>query len=354
MPTSQILNGAAGATDADADTDRLSYQQQFQQRWSWLRDPHVRALAWLIEAPNLLNAQAACWTGRIASCDTLTEEDLRWFHALDSDPEPLHAAIREHASPRLGRYAEKLLTFYLEQSGRLVAHNVQVRHRREGDPGKGTVDTIGEFDFLLHDSAPGALPDTAIHWEFATKFYLLQSQREQILVDAFVGPNLADSLGAKMHKIMQQQLMLSQHPAAADYISQTITRAQALVKGWLFYHDPVQQPQSLPAAMGIAQDHCRGFWCELSDLDLAQAEHYLILPRLSWLAPARAELAQSLSASQLQQAITASFEHILAPVMIAVCDRSGEVVVERERGFIVPDHWRDQAAQRVQQAIVRY
>nr|WP_308622168.1 DUF1853 family protein [Massilia sp. Se16.2.3] len=43
-------------------------------------------------------------------------------------------------------------------------------------------------------------PDGAEHIEFATKFYLLQGEAGDRF-DALVGPNLADSLGAKMRKI---------------------------------------------------------------------------------------------------------------------------------------------------------
>jgi hypothetical protein len=33
-----------------------TFQQQFHARWHCLRDPHVRALAWLLDAPDLLDA----------------------------------------------------------------------------------------------------------------------------------------------------------------------------------------------------------------------------------------------------------------------------------------------------------
>jgi hypothetical protein len=321
-----------------------SHQEHFQRRWSSLRDPHVRALAWLLEAPDLLDVDAPRWQGRIAALGPLSEFDVTWLYALDGNPRLLHAHLGRQPSARLGRYAEQLMAFYLQQSGRLIAHNVQVRD--------GPNATIGEFDFLVHDAAHSG----AEHWEFATKFYLLESYRAQMQADAFVGPNLADTLGAKMDKIMQQQLRLSQHPAAAQYLTQPVTLASALVKGWLFYRE-ADAGMCLPATLGVAAGHCRGFWCELAELDLRQAGHYLVLPRLEWLAPARAPLARSLSAAQLPQAIQALFAQSLAPVMIAVCALStldDDVVLEQRRGFIVPDDWRQKAAQRVQHAIVTY
>ncbi|AKZ63214.1 hypothetical protein F506_11525 [Herbaspirillum hiltneri N3] len=320
----------------------LSFQQQFHRRWSSLRDPHVRALAWLLDAPDLLDAQAPRWNGRIASLGVLSEMDITWLQALDKNPRELYLLINAQPSARLGRYAEKLMTFYLQQTGRLIAHNVQVRN--------GPNDTIGEFDFLVRDPVQAG----AVHWEFATKFYLLESHRDHMQADAFVGPNLADSLGAKMDKIMQQQLMLSAHPAAAQYLPQPVTRAQALVKGWLFYGETMEDV-ALPAALGISGQHCRGFWCELSALEVSDSERYLVLPRLEWLAPARAATDKTLSGAQLLEAVRLLFNETLAPVMIAVCDvdGDGEVALERRRGFLVPDDWRGKAAQRVQHAVVR-
>jgi hypothetical protein len=322
----------------------LSFQQQFHQRWSSLRDPHVRALAWLLDAPGLLDAQASRWNGRIAALGALSEMDITWLQALDKNPRELYLLINAQPSARLGRYAEKLLTFYLQQTGRLIAHNVQVRN--------GPNDTIGEFDFLVHDDALDGAQSGAVHWEFATKFYLLESHHDQMQADAFVGPNLADSLGAKMDKIMQQQLMLSAHPAAAQYLPQPITRAQALVKGWLFYGETTEAA-SVPAALGISAQHCRGFWCELATLDVSDGDRYLVLPRLEWLAPARALAGKTLSGAQLREAVQLLFNETLAPVMIAVCDVEADVALERRRGFLVPDDWRSKAAQRVQHAVVQ-
>jgi len=339
MPTPQ--------TDLQA-APTASFQQQFHRRWSSLRDPHVRALAWLLDAPDLLDAHAPRWAGRIASIGALSEMDVTWLQALDKNPRELYLLINAQQSARLGRYAEKLLTFYLQQTGRLVAHNVQVRN--------GPNETIGEFDFLVHDEAREQARSEGrsglVHWEFATKFYLLESHRDQMQADAFVGPNLADSLGAKMDKIMQQQLLLSAHPAAAQYLPQAVTRAQALVKGWLFYGETTEAA-SVPAALGISAQHCRGFWCELSALQASDNDHYLVLPRLEWLAPARAAAGKTLSGAQLREAVQLLFSETLAPVMIAVCDVDGDVALERRRGFLVPDDWRGKAAQRVQHAVVQ-
>ena len=315
-----------------------SCQQGFHRRWRQLTDPHVRALAWLIDAPSLLDPAAPQWAGRIAELAPDAGDAARhWLLALDRAPQALHAHIALHAHARLGRYAEQLMTFYLQHLGVLAAHNLQVR---DGDKR-----TLGEFDFLLwRDKA-------LLHWEFATKFYLLQSPPagavRQERADYFVGPNLADSLGAKMQKIFQRQLSLSDHPAAQALLPQPVSAAQALVKGWLFYPDG-DYPAS--SALGVCSLHCRGFWCGLDDLPEATA--YAVLPRLSWLAPARLALADTLERGQLGDEIASLFAKDQAmPVLVALMCVEDGVALETSRGFIVPEGWRERAGQRVQAAL---
>jgi len=305
-----------------------SYQAGFHRRWSHLRRARVRALAWLLDSPDLLDAGAPLWQGRIASLGPVSPETARWLAALDHDPSALDAALGPRVYTRLGLYAEKLMAFYFQHQGRLVEHGLQIRASRN--------DTVGEFDFLL-DAGPEALE----HIEFATKFYLLQGGAGQAL-DALVGPNLADSLGAKMRKIFERQLALGTHPAAQAVLPRPVTAARALVKGWLFY------PAGSWAAMsGITAGHCRGFWCALDELDATGADAFLVLPKLQWLAPFRAQGAVSLlTRAQLHAALEAQFEDNPAPVLVAVVRETADCVEEVERGFIVPNDWRERAAVR--------
>ncbi|WP_313705695.1 DUF1853 family protein [Massilia sp.] len=305
-----------------------SYQASFHRRWGHLRRARVRALAWLLDSPDLLDAGAPHWQGRIASLGPVAEETARWLAELDRDPAPLDAALGPRVYTRLGLYAEKLMAFYFQHQGRLIAHGLQVRAGRN--------DTVGEFDFLLE-----AGPDAAEHIEFATKFYLLQGEADKEF-DALVGPNLADSLGAKMRKIFERQLELGAHPAAQALLPRPVVRARALVKGWLFY-----PAGSWPAMSGITAGHCRGFWCALDELDATGADAFLILPRLQWLAPFRALSAASLmNRAQLHAELEAQFEESASPVLVAVVRETPGCVEEIERGFIVPDDWRERAAAR--------
>jgi len=304
-------------------------QEVFHQRWNHLTDPHVRALAWLLDAPDLLDAAAPQWRGKIAAY--VDPELAAWLAEYDQTPQKLqalHAYIGRLPSTRLGLYAEKLMAFYFEQRQLLVAHSVQVRASKN--------DTVGEFDFLLR------LDGGVAHWEFATKFYLLESSGGTLQADDFLGPNLADSLGAKMQKILQQQLALSLHPASQVHLAEPVTAAQALVKGWLFYPKGELQQPAIP---GVSAYACRGYWSSLSDLQLDENALYQLLPRLHWLAPAKMAVEQALSPDAARLALSQHFSIDGSPLLLATLRSDGEYALETRRGFVVVDDWAARAAQ---------
>jgi hypothetical protein len=305
-----------------------SYQAYFHRRWGHLRRARVRALAWLLDAPDLLDADAPEWQGRVATLGPVTPEVERWLADTDYDPSRLDAALGPRVYTRLGLYAEKLMAFYFQEQGRLVAHGLQVRAARN--------DTVGEFDFLLD-----AGPDAVEHLEFATKFYLLEGQGGAQL-DALVGPNLADTLGKKMRKVFERQLELAAHPAAQALLPRPVTSARALVKGWLFY--PLGQA---PVMDGISAQHCRGFWCSLDEIDALAGDAFLILPRLQWLPPFKAASATwIMNRAQLAAELQAQFEDVPSPVLVASVQQQPGMLMEVERGFIVPNDWRERAGRR--------
>lgn len=323
---------------AGADvTGFTDYQAQFARRWGHLTRPHVRALAWLLDSPDLLDPAAPDWVGRIAAPGPVDAATAAWLAALEADPAPLDAALGARHYSRLGLYAEKLMAFYFAQRGELVAHGLQVRAARN--------DTVGEFDFLL--AAEGGLR----HIEFATKFYLLDSVTSTSDFDLLVGPNLADTLGRKLRKIFEQQLALSRHPAAHGLLEQPVVVAQALVKGWLFYPDGQAPP--LP---GIGPGHCRGHWHTLSGFGAAVGERFIVMPRLQWLAPLQvpahaaegtvAPTPPALTRADLLPLLAEKFAVDRSPVMVAAVRQEGDWLVEETRAFVVPDDWPERAAQR--------
>ena len=306
-------------SDAAAGT----FQASFEQRWGHLTHPRVRALAWLLDSPDLLDPPSAHWGGRIASLAPVTPGVAAWLAALQHDPSPLDAALGPKFYSRLGLYAEKLLAFYFEQHGLLHAHGLQVQVNRN--------DTVGEFDFLLRDGAHG---DALLHWEFATKFYLLEGAPDPGSFNHLIGPNLADTLGLKMRKILDKQLALSRHPAAQSLLAQAVGGAQALIKGWLFY-----APGTAPGMDGISPEHGHGFWCAMGQLP---AQRYVVLPRLQWLAPYKGRDVEVLEV----HALRAQLADLAQPVLVAAVEQIDGWEVERTRGFVVPDAWTEQAAAR--------
>jgi uncharacterized protein len=305
-----------------------SYQAQFHRRWSHLRRARVRALAWLLDAPDLLDSDDPGWHGKVGTLGPMAPEVAQWLAAVDHDPTALDAALGKRIYTRLGLYAEKLMAFYFEQRGQLVAHGLQVRAAPN--------DTVGEFDFLL-DAGPGGLE----HIEFATKFYLLEGHAAGRF-DELVGPNLADSLGKKMRKIVDQQLALGAHPASQAVLPRPVVAARALVKGWLFY--PMG---TWPSIAGISAQHCRGFWCALDEIDQLPGDAFLMLPKLQWLPPFRARSATwILNRAELHAELSAQFEVNSSPVLVAMVNETPAAIEEVERGFIVPNDWRARAAAR--------
>jgi hypothetical protein len=201
---------------------------------------------------------------------------------------------------------------------------------------------VGEFDFILREQ------EGLVHWEFATKFYLLCSRNAAYAqiqqADYFVGPNLADTLGAKMKKIFGRQLLLGTHPAAQALLSEPLVAAQALVKGWLFYRkeEPIDT-----VAMGISPSHCHGWWCTLAEFDEHVGEDCAVLPRLAWLAPARLPLEEGMQRANLRDWLTQHFHDDPMPVMVATFKKQGDELLEMDRGFVVPNDWKERANERV-------
>jgi hypothetical protein len=308
-----------------------TFHQLFHEQWGHLHDPHVRALAWLLVSPNLLDDCVPELSGRVAHLNELQPfrptEVIHWLSQLDQNPTQLHETIALHQTNRLGLYAEKLLGFYFKHIGCLFASNLQVH-------GKSN-ETLGEFDFLLNQG------NDLLHLELATKFYLfeehIQAGAQANLFDYF-GPNLNDTLGAKLGKIFNQQLLLGQHESSLKMLSKPIVKAQALVKGWLFYHSAAHD-ESL--ALGISSVHCRGFWWTQSEFEQLNYANGLILERLTWLAPAQTDADAVVCKSLLTDAIVRRFQVSETPVLVAIMKRNGNVMQEFCRGMVVPNRWPD-------------
>lgn len=339
---------AASAGGQIHQPSRSAPRVQFNVPREPLHDAAVRDLAWLLLSPDLLRPQLPL--GALASpFDTARELQATadWLYALDAMPDPLHRDLTATRITRLGRYAERLLGWFLQHgpAARLVAAGVALRHAGV---------TLGECDFLV-ESREGA----RLHWELAVKCYLHAGSTSSAsdcpparLAD-YVGPNLKDRFDLKLAHLLNHQLPLS----ARDEFSSTgyagAWTPQMLVKGWLFY----RYGESPAGAPELGPSHGRGWWVTRSEwpaFALAHARTWRALPRLEWLAPRltmRREQSEAAAASYVDApTLAAQTANHVGPVMVAafVEGDAGELI-ERSRGFIVADEWPGQATRYAQQ-----
>lgn len=296
-------------------------------------DHAVRDLAWLLFAPDLLDAHSAgAPLARPLASAEEAHATLRWLDTLDADPDALHALVCKPNLTRLGFYAEALLEYFLRQgpAARLIAANVPLR--RDGI-------TMGEVDFLL-ETARGE----RLHWELAVKFYLHVDHDDAAsparLAD-YVGPGLQDRFDLKHERLIHHQLAMSARPEFASLGFDGPWLGQLFVKGRLFYRYGREGDQAAAGAPGLAAQHERGWWMTVSEWREAHADRpWLVLPRLGWLAPLRAAAIDVEQARLSMERIDATRSPIMA-AMLEPGARGG--LRERSRGFIVPDEWPEAA-----------
>ncbi|RDK02584.1 DUF1853 family protein [Paraburkholderia lacunae] len=299
-----------------------------------LRVPAVRDLAWLLLSSDLLRAQPPA--GALATpFDTPQEAcaTIDWLRALDTDPAELQRDLAATRITRLGRYAERLLAWFLRHgpAARLVAAGVPLR--RAGV-------TLGECDFLVQTNQGARL-----HWELAVKCYLHAGDGRGQLAD-YVGPNLRDRFDLKLAHLLNHQLPLSAREEFASLGYGGSWTPQMFVKGWLFYRHG-ESPTD-PAVLDPS--HGRGWWVTRGDWPAFAAAHawaWRALPRLEWLAPRRHEPAaeeQAEIACVDARTLAEQVSHQQGPAMVAAFANDGaRNWLERSRGFIVPDDWPQQA-----------
>ncbi|KAA1016244.1 DUF1853 family protein [Paraburkholderia panacisoli] len=337
---------AARIAAAAPDTHTALRATMLDNLLDTLRDAAVRDLAWLLLSAGLLRPQPSL--GALANpFDTpeALQATTDWLRALDAAPAPLHHDLAAPRITRLGRYAERLLGWFLQHgpAARLVAAGVPLR--RAGV-------TLGECDFLVQ-TREGA----RLHWELAVKCYLHAGDGRAQLAD-YVGPNLKDRFDLKLAHLLNHQLPLSAREEFASVGYAGPWTPQMFIKGWLFYRHG--ETPTDPAELDPA--HGRGWWVTRGDWPAFAAAHatkWRLLPRMEWLAPRRAEFEGMQEAEQASeqfdtaatrplyvdaQALAAQISHQHGPTMVAAfAEDSAGRLSECSRGFIVPDEWPEQA-----------
>lgn len=123
---------------------------------------------------------------------------------------------------RLGKYAEKLIEYYLLNlsSYKVIEAQLQLFEKNI---------TKGEIDFIIEKDKE------YVHLEFAIKYYveLIPGKKD------FWGPNFKDSWAKKKEKLINQQMDLCSlyNHLLPDRIRSLKLKKQVLVTGCLFYQD---------------------------------------------------------------------------------------------------------------------
>lgn len=316
-----------------------------------LRQPQVRDLAWALLAPPLLQDSADLPLRHPLTASRWLNEPHRlrdWLLGLEHDN---HALLQFLAagSSRLGRYYERLWQFALQAAPdvHVLAANLPIRDlglrahelRQYGDsqsPTRTQGRTLGELDLLLRDA------DGVHHLELAIKLYLGPRRHSGAETRHWLGPASDDRLGLKLQHMAEHQLPLSataQARSALAGVCEEPAKPGIWLSGYLFY--PWASDCSAPA--GAHPQHLRGRWLhrrEWADfIEQEQGAHWQILPRQSWLAPARLAGADLDSAEQHQHWLDNLPLTPAAQLLIRLQAEAEDDWREAERVFLVNDDW---------------
>ncbi|MBL4707241.1 MAG: DUF1853 family protein, partial [Flavobacteriales bacterium] len=238
---------------------------------------------------------------------------LKWFESNKHRDIP----SQEKHLP-LGKYAETLLLFYLENHDhfQLLSHSLQLNQEKI---------TIGELDYLFSKEGD----EHAIHLELAIKFYL---KVERDGTEVYLGPSTKDWMKRKLVKLFSHQLQLPHQrkdllPSSLQKLDFT---SQLYLKGTLFlpYNEWEMERQN-PL-------NC-GWWIIIEELDLILNKKYhysVITKKADWIFPfnSRHPLYQKDEFSlQSNQMLEGRDE-----IMLCRFDENKKVL---DRGFVMRANW---------------
>jgi hypothetical protein len=288
----------------------------YWQKASSFAQASVRDLAWMLLSPSLLNPS------EFQALKVLNEADaqdiLRVCTMLDALPENVWLA--DTSAAPLGRYAESLITAWLERSERWqvkAAHQQISRDRL----------TIGEVDYLLKSSDPTIGLE---HWESSVSFFL-QSETGQFEA---LGPNLRDTLEEKCTRVFNRQLKL---PDCPEFMARFPGkwRSLALFQGWGFLPlgRPLRCRQFNPqAAFGYwLASSAQGLENLRAHGDQSGVQAWTVLDKRRWISPARAQNGLASPQAALEQWFALPKRYADAP-LVAGLDANGNEVL---RAFVV-------------------
>ena len=230
----------------------------------------------------------------------------------------------------MGRYFEALTNYWL----RNISHYEVVTNNLQLIKGK---QTLGEIDFLFRED------DNLVHWEAAVKYYLqLEPGCE---AHEYIGPNTADNLASKLHRLFDKQLPRSTPEnltrALGTLEGAENVRRKAFIKGWLFYRHFEAADHREPSILN--PKHLKGFWLRHGEEPLPRSHdrvRWALLAKPNWLAPKISSDSDSLiTRDQLEQLLDNHFQARQSPLLVAKLEPFTNGYQETLRGFIVPPVW---------------
>lgn len=266
-------------------------------------------LRWTIKSPSLIEPS----------------ETFRSTINIDSfDVDQLVQYFENSPPYKVGRYFESLVEFWLRDVRGLEI----IEHQKQIFAGS---QTLGEIDFLYRDEH-----DDVVHLEVAVKFYL-HFPDEHISGSHFIGPNSNDNLEAKHRKLFDHQLKL----AFAHF--EGVNRAEAFVKGRVFYHADSQPPTSLPDMLSL--EHLRGHWIYSNELDwldrYGPQAQFKVIQKPHWLSEVKLTESdtQFISIDELKSLALSHFADSIRPLLIAHMKNWDDQWIEESRFFVVNLGW---------------
>ena len=278
----------------------------------------VLDLLWAVNSPSLLRPAE----------NQGSNSPLRVLHQRDIQTTQLVDFMAKGNTRSLGRYFERLISFWLRQ-----IRQVDVLHEsfviRVGKR------TVGEIDFIFIDEH-----SRMTHWEVAVKFYLF-SPDTYGQGSHYLGPNAVDTLDRKLERLLQHQLPRS------EKLFPDVEVREPYVKGRIFY--PQLRPRRSQAHLSLSDSHLVGSWVRHADVEmlLSVADRepgnvaYRLLDKPHWLAEVYSYQGSELLMSSREILVFAArhFSENQRCLLIAQLEFDGAGYCESGRFFVVPNDW---------------